>query len=204
MLNTYIRLVCKTCPWSDASTIRQKLYLFLFTHSMEQSPSWETNRFSASQAIMRILWNPEGSLPHSQVPATCPYPQPARSRPHPHNALNIPSIKSHVPFPLLRPYQSISPGPKLYVWTFGNKITFLRWGVVSTSPNPQDGGPPIFGCPRRLIQYIHSYPPYWRPFLHPQPEDAPCRGHADPLTASVTMSNLIKFHTLKKETEPSG
>jgi hypothetical protein len=29
MLNTYIRLVCKTYPWSDASTIRQKLYLFL-------------------------------------------------------------------------------------------------------------------------------------------------------------------------------
>jgi hypothetical protein len=28
MLNTYIRLVCKTCPWSDASTIRQKLYSF--------------------------------------------------------------------------------------------------------------------------------------------------------------------------------
>jgi len=27
---------------------------------------------------------PEGSLPHSQVPATCPYPEPARSSPHPH------------------------------------------------------------------------------------------------------------------------
>jgi hypothetical protein len=27
---------------------------------------------------------PEGSLPHSQVPATCPYPEPARSRPYPH------------------------------------------------------------------------------------------------------------------------
>jgi hypothetical protein len=26
---------------------------------------------------------PEGSLPHSQVPATCPYPEPARSSPHP-------------------------------------------------------------------------------------------------------------------------
>jgi len=24
---------------------------------------------------------PEGSLPHSQVPATCPYPKPARSSP---------------------------------------------------------------------------------------------------------------------------
>ena len=27
---------------------------------------------------------PEGSLPHSQVPATCPYPKPARSSPFPH------------------------------------------------------------------------------------------------------------------------
>ena len=27
---------------------------------------------------------PEGSLPRSQVPATCPYPEPARSIPHPH------------------------------------------------------------------------------------------------------------------------
>ena len=29
---------------------------------------------------------PEVSLPHSQVPATCPYPEPTRSTPHP----NIP------------------------------------------------------------------------------------------------------------------
>ena len=27
---------------------------------------------------------PEGSLPNSQVPATCPYPEPARSGPYPH------------------------------------------------------------------------------------------------------------------------
>ena len=27
---------------------------------------------------------PEGSLPHSQVPATCPYPVLARSSPYPH------------------------------------------------------------------------------------------------------------------------
>jgi len=26
---------------------------------------------------------PEGSLPHSQVQATCPYPEPARSSPYP-------------------------------------------------------------------------------------------------------------------------
>jgi hypothetical protein len=31
----------------------------LLTHSMVQSPSREANRFSASQEILRILWNPK-------------------------------------------------------------------------------------------------------------------------------------------------
>jgi hypothetical protein len=30
----------------------------LLTHSTQQSPSWEANRFAASQEIPRILWNP--------------------------------------------------------------------------------------------------------------------------------------------------
>jgi hypothetical protein len=37
------------------------------TYSMEQSPSREANRFSASQGIPCILWKTEGSLLHSQV-----------------------------------------------------------------------------------------------------------------------------------------
>jgi len=40
------------------------------THSMKQSPSCEANRFSPH------FMKPEGSLPHSQVPATCPYTEP--------------------------------------------------------------------------------------------------------------------------------
>jgi hypothetical protein len=82
---------------------------------------------------------------------------------------------------LLSSYQSISPGLRLCLWIFRNKDTFWRWGFVSPSPNPQAGRPPLV-CPRLLIQYIRSYPPYWRPFLHPQPEDAPCRGDRYPLT----------------------
>ena len=31
---------------------------YSLTHSTEKSPSWETNRFAASQEIPRILWNP--------------------------------------------------------------------------------------------------------------------------------------------------
>jgi hypothetical protein len=30
-----------------------------FTYTMEQSPTWEATRFSASQEIPRILWNPK-------------------------------------------------------------------------------------------------------------------------------------------------
>ena len=41
---------------------------------------------------------PEGSLPHSQVRATCPYPQPARSSPYPHNPL--PKDPSYYYYPI--------------------------------------------------------------------------------------------------------
>jgi len=51
---------------------------------------------------------------------------------------------------------------------------------------PHAGKPPIVGCPQLLIQYICSYPPYWRPFLHPQPEDAPYLGDRDPLIMDIT------------------
>jgi len=32
---------------------------YYISYPMEQSPSWEANRFSASQEIPRILWNPK-------------------------------------------------------------------------------------------------------------------------------------------------
>jgi hypothetical protein len=44
---------------------------------------------------------------------------------------------------------------------------------------------PLVGCPWLLIQYIRSYPPYWSPFLHLQPEDVPCLGDRDPLIVEV-------------------
>jgi hypothetical protein len=32
---------------------------YLLTYTKEQSPSWEANRFAASQGIPHILWNPK-------------------------------------------------------------------------------------------------------------------------------------------------
>ena len=134
---------------------------------------------------------PECSLPHSQVPATCPYPEPARSSPHPLTShfLKIHLTKSHVPFSLLRPYQSVSPGPR-QVFMFRNNASFYDEELSKPRRTPQAGGPPLVGCPWLLIQYIRSYRPYWRPFLHPQREDAPCRGDKDPLNWSYIIYQL--------------
>jgi len=47
---------------------------------------WEDNIKAVSQLVKKFpaFYGIEGSLPHSQVPATCPYPEPARSSPYPH------------------------------------------------------------------------------------------------------------------------
>jgi hypothetical protein len=73
----------------------------------------------------------EGSSPYSQEPATGPY--------------------------LANWIQSVHfQGPCTYFAT----NMFYGGEVVSLPPNPQAGGPPPVGCPRLLIQYIRSYPPY--------------------------------------------
>ena len=78
------------------------------------------------------------------------------------------------------PPVKLSPEQASRICVFLN-ISVLQGGVVSTSSNPQAGEPPLVGCPRLLIQFIRSYPPYRRPFLYPQPEDAPCRDDRDTL-----------------------
>ena len=54
---------------------------------MEQSHYREATWFSASQEIPSHFMEPEVSLSYSQVPATCPYPEPAQSSPYSHNPL---------------------------------------------------------------------------------------------------------------------
>jgi hypothetical protein len=45
--------------WLSCQDRKRYLLTYLLTHSMEQSPSWEANRFSASQEITPISWNPK-------------------------------------------------------------------------------------------------------------------------------------------------
>jgi hypothetical protein len=172
---------------------------------MQQSPSWKANNFSASQEFLRILWNPKVHYRNHKCPTSVPVlshldtvhnPTSHFLKIHlkgiwPIQAPNVSSTKSHIPFSLLRLHQSNSPRLSFCLFQI---FFFFRWGVVSTSPNPQAGGPSLVGCPRLLIQYIRSYSPYRSPFPHPQPEDAPCRGDKDPLITGLPTPRGGKKH----------
>ena len=104
------------------------------TYSMKQSPSWESNMFSANQEIPRIFMELEGSLPHSQVPANYPYSGPARSSPYPH---------------ILLPEDPTSYYPPIYAWV-SQAVSFLR--VSPPAPCINLSSPPIRAtCPAHLI-----------------------------------------------------
>ena len=63
---------------------------YLLTHSIQWSPSWEANRFSVSQEIPRILWNPKVHYrPHKRPP-----PVPILSQLHPVHTPHLISWRS--------------------------------------------------------------------------------------------------------------
>ena len=115
---------------------------------MEKSPR-EANLFSASQEILRILWNPKFHYPIHKWPP--PVPVLSQLDPvHIHTSHflkinqacsvrvpNLPSTKSHVPFSLPSLYQSISRGLRCSVWTFRNKILFYSEELLASRPTPK-------------------------------------------------------------------
>jgi hypothetical protein len=73
-------------------------------------------------------------------------------------------------------------------------IRFYGEELLAPRPNPQAGGPLLVICLLLLTQYISSFPTYWRTFLDPQPEDAPCHGDRDPhLSVVITHNTGILF-----------
>ena len=65
---------------------------YLLTYSMEQSPSWEANRFSASQEIPLILWNPKVHYRFHK----CPPPVPILSQLDPVHSPTFHLLKIHL------------------------------------------------------------------------------------------------------------
>jgi hypothetical protein len=105
---------------------------------------------------------PEGSLPHSQEPATCP--------------------------------QRISPGSRLCV-VIRNLVISYGEELLAPRPTLKLEGHPLSAVRDWLFNVFAATLHIRRPFLHPQPEDAPCRGDRDTLI-TVTGTHLSRMrHT---------
>ena len=157
---------------------------------MQQSSPWEANRFSV-QKYPTFFWNPKVHYhSHKCLPIVPILSQP-RSSPHPHiplqgtcpiQAPNIPHTKCHISFSLLMLDQSISTGPRLTLWLVSQHDKFFMMrSLLAPRPTPKLEDQTLSAVRECSFNNNRSYTPYWRPFLHPQPEDAPYRGDRDPL-----------------------
>ena len=155
------------------------LLTYLLTHSMQHSPSWEANRFSASQEIPRILWNPNV---HYRI-RKCPPTVPILSQLDPVHAPTSPFLK--MPLNIILP--STPGSPK---WSLSFRFPYQNSVYASPLPRTRKwSAHPILDLIARTIlavQIIHLLiivPFYLVPlrpkyshhpvFKHPQPTFLP-------------------------------
>ena len=158
----------------------------LHTYSMEKSPSWEANRFSASQEIPRTLWNPKVHyLIHKYPP-----PVPILSQIDPVHTPTSHYLNTHFNIILLS-----TPGSSKW----SHFLTFPHQNSVDITPLPQNvlHDPPIslFSISfseEYLVSSTDHYAPYYVVFctlLLPRP-------HQTQIFSSTPYSQTHKFKWL--------
>jgi len=117
-----------TLFWAILTYLRTYLLTCLLTYSMEQSPSWVANWFSASQEIPRILLTPKV---HYHI-HKCPLPVPILSQFNPVHAPTSHFLKIH----LIMFFPSTSGSSKWSLSSFFTKTLYtpLLSSIRATCP----------------------------------------------------------------------
>ena len=137
-------------------------------YSMEQTPFWEVNRFTASQEIPRILWNPKI---HYRIHKRPPL---------------VPTLRQGNPVHVCQShFQNIlPPTPRSSKWhceIFRNVVTFRGQELLTPRPTTKLKDHTLLGVRDCLLNIFAATLPIWRPLIHPQLEDTPCCGDRDTL-----------------------
>jgi hypothetical protein len=78
---------------------------------------------------------------------------------------------------------------------FHNMVIFYGEELLAPRPTPKLENHPLSAVRDCLFKVFAATLHIWRPFLHPQPEDAPCRGDRDTLIMGENLKHL-KFHII--------
>jgi hypothetical protein len=105
----------------------------------------------------------------------------------------IPSTKSHVLFPLLRSCQRISPSPRRFE-TFPKNKNFYGEALLAPCPTSNLEDHPLSAVRDCLVNIVTATLLTQRTSLHPQSEDAPCRGDNGPTIYSLKFCDEFCFN----------
>jgi hypothetical protein len=94
---------------------------------------------------------------------------------------------------MLRLYQRISPVLRLCI-VFCNMVIFYGEELLAPCPTPKLEGHPLSAVRDCLFNVFAATLHIRRPFLHPQPEDAPCHGDRDQLIIGFRHIMLFTVH----------
>jgi len=157
--------------------------IYLLNYSLEKSPSWEANRFAATQEIPRILWNPKV---HHRL-HKCPPPVPILSQLDPVHNPTFYFLKIH----LIIVLPSTPGSPQ---WSLSLRVPYQN--PVHAFPLPHTSYMPR---PSHSSWFYHSHNIGWAPhyavFIH------------SPVTSSLLGPNILLntlfSNTLSLRSSPS-